>query len=183
MDTVLIIVAAAAVIAVATLLFMRGRGAKREAVQEDRREAVAAATGAPAVVKPPPREEKEAGVPETPAAPAKQEPVAVAEEPVAKPTVEEKPRPQVTETEIRDQVRTQLEAAERMLGELREAAASKAVEELGQSSGSVEIMAEGLQEVRALVERKQWSQAKNKGEALHAQLSLLLQSARRETAS
>ncbi len=184
MDTVLIIVAVAAVIAVAVLLFLRGRGARREAVQEERRAAVAPETGARAVVTPPPREAKQAAARETPAAPAaKEEPVAVAKEPAAEPAVVKKPRPQVTEAEIRDQVQTQLEAAERMLGELREAAASKALDELGQSSGSVEIMAEGLQEVRALVERKQWSQAKNKGEALHAQLSLLLQSARRETAS
>ncbi len=184
MDTVLIIVAVAAVIAVAALLFMRGRGARREAVQEDRREAVAPETGAPAAVKVPKPEEKRAVARETPSAPpAREEPVAAVEAPVPEPAAAERPRPQVTEAEIRDQVRTQLEAAERMLGELREAAASKALEELGQSSGSVEIMAEGLQEVRALVERKQWSQAKNKGEALHAQLSLLLQSARRETAS
>ncbi len=182
MDIVLIIVAVVAVIAVAALLFMRGRGGKREAGQEERRDAVPLGSGAPAAVKPPQRETKEAVARQT-RAPAREEPAAVVEEAAAPPPVAEPPRPQVTEAEIRDQVRTRLEAAERMLGELREVAAGRAVDELTQSSGSVEIMAEGLQEVRALAERKQWSQAKNKGEALHAQLSLLLQSARRETAS
>ncbi len=181
MDTVLIIVAAVAVIVVAALFLMRGRGGRREASLEERREEKSpAASAPPASVKPPQREERATVARETPA-PAVAEPVAVAEEAAAPPPVVEKPRPQVTEAEIRDQVRKQLEAAERMLGELREAASSTAVEDLSQSS--VEIMAEGLQEVRALAERKQWGQAKNKGEALHAQLSLLLQSARRETAS
>lgn len=183
MNAVLIIVAVAAVMLVAALLIMRGRKGKPEAGREDRRGEVRAPSGAPPAVAPPGGEAREA-VAAAPRAPAPPEKEAVAAEAaVVRPPEVEPPRPQVSESEIRDQVRTRLEAAERMLSELREAAAGKSVEELTQSSGSVEIMAEGLQEVRALVERKQWSQAKHKGEALHAQLSLLLQSARREAAS
>ncbi len=184
MNAVLIIVAVAAVIVVVALLIWRGRGGKPEAGREDRRGEIRAAAGAPPAVEPRGGEARETvATPPRAASPAKREAVHVAEPAVVEPSEVKPPRPKVSESEIRDQVRTRLEAAERMLSELQEAAAGRSVEELTQSSGSVEIMAEGLQEVRALVERKQWSQAKNKGEALHAQLSLLLQSARREAAS
>jgi hypothetical protein len=81
--------------------------------------------------------------------------------------------------ELRSRVEAQLEDSARLLAELKEAA-SRAGEDSPLSGGSVGIMEEGLQEVQALAQRKQWSQAKDKGEALHAQLSLLLQGARRE---
>ncbi len=81
--------------------------------------------------------------------------------------------------ELRSRVEAQLEDSARLLDELKEAA-SRAGEDSPLSGGSVGIMEEGLQEVQALAQRKQWSQAKDKGEALHAQLSLLLQGARRE---
>ncbi len=80
---------------------------------------------------------------------------------------------------LRSEVEAQLEESARLLGELREAA-SRAEEGSALGSGSVEIMEEGLEEIRALAERKQWGPARDKGKALHAQLTLLLQSARRE---
>ncbi len=92
------------------------------------------------------------------------------------------PKPLVSDEELQEGVETRLADSERMLAELRQVTA-RAGDELLANVGSVEIMEEGLQEVRVLAERKQWGQAKNKGEALHAQLSLLLQSARREAAS
>lgn len=80
---------------------------------------------------------------------------------------------------LRSEVEGQLEESARLLGELREAALS-AEEGSALGAGSVEIMEEGLEEIRALAERKQWGPARDKGKALHAQLTLLLQSARRE---
>ena len=80
---------------------------------------------------------------------------------------------------LRSEVEAQLEESARLLGELREAASS-AEEGSALGAGSVEIMEEGLEEIRALAERKQWGPARDKGKALHAQLTLLLQSARRE---
>ncbi len=176
----LIIVAVAAVIiAVALLLWLRRLGAI-----EPPREG---ATGPPTPVSPPtgaaapggvePKAATpvaEAGAPSVPAAEGREEAA------VGMGAAEVEPVRHVpSEREIREQVRTQLQESERMLSELKD----EAVEELSQSAGSVEVMEEGLQEVRALAERKQWNQAKNKGEALHAQLSLLIQSARREKAS
>ena len=92
---------------------------------------------------------------------------AVEEEPVAAPAVS-----------LRSQVEAQLEESARLLGELRESALG-AEEGSALDAGSVEIMEEGLKEIRALAERKQWGQARDKGKALHAQLTLLLQNARR----
>jgi hypothetical protein len=76
-------------------------------------------------------------------------------------------------------VEMQLDESARLLDELR-AAASEAAEGSALNAETVEIMEEGLQEIRALAARKQWGQARDKGQALHAQLTLLLQSARRE---
>lgn len=81
--------------------------------------------------------------------------------------------------ELRERVAEILEDAERILGDLRAATAGGE----GDATGSVEILAEGLAEVRSLAEDKDWGQAKDKGEALRAQLSLMLQTARREQAS
>jgi hypothetical protein len=86
-----------------------------------------------------------------------------------------------TEEELRSQVEARLADSSRMLGELKDLASGGG--DLGLSAGSVEIMEEGLEEVRALAVRREWSQAKDKCDALHAQLSLLLQNARRERAT
>jgi hypothetical protein len=79
-------------------------------------------------------------------------------------------------------VEAQLDESARLLEELRDAA-SGAEEGSPVNAEAVEIMEEGLQEIRALAERKQWGPARDKGKALHAQLTLLLQSARREKPS
>jgi hypothetical protein len=101
-------------------------------------------------------------------------------EPVAEAAPAEPAAPKTSpKEEMRSRVEAQLEDSARLLDELKEAA-SRAGEDSPLSGGSVGIMEEGLQEVQALAQRKQWSQAKDKGEALHAQLSLLLQGARRE---
>ncbi len=118
----------------------------------------AAATAEAVVAVPGGEAESEAAAEETPvAAPAKATPV----------------------ESLRSEVEAQLEESARLLGELREAASS-AEEGSALGAGSVEIMEEGLEEIRALAERKQWGPARDKGKALHAQLTLLLQSARRE---
>lgn len=91
-------------------------------------------------------------------------------------------KPEMSESELRARVKSQLEDSERMLGELRRLEVG-AEGEAALDAGMVGIMEEGLQEVRALADRKQWSQARDKGQALHAQLSLMLRSARRERAS
>jgi hypothetical protein len=90
---------------------------------------------------------------------------------------------QPTGAEIAERVRAQLDDSERMLGELT--AAAEHAEGLAQQvdPGTLDIMKEGLQEVRTAIDRKDWSQAKDKGEALYAQLSMMLQSVRREQAS
>lgn len=100
-------------------------------------------------------------------------------EPAAAPAV----KPVLSKDELRSRVESQLAESERMLEELKEAAAGAAGVELALGTGSLEIMAEGLEEVRALAGRKQWSQAREKCGALHAQLSLLLRSTRRERSS
>lgn len=92
-------------------------------------------------------------------------------------------KPEPTAQELRSRVEERLAESERMLGELRKAAEHDDAVANRVGAGTVEIVEEGLQEVRSLAERKKWSQAKDKGEALHAQLSLMLQSARREKAS
>ncbi|UCC47551.1 MAG: hypothetical protein JSV41_08595 [Gemmatimonadota bacterium] len=105
--------------------------------------------------------------------------VEAAAEPAAAPAV----KPVLSKDELRSRVEHQLAESERMLEELRKSAAGTAGAELVLGTGSLEIMAEGLEEVRALARRKQWSQARDKCGALHAQLSLLLRSTRRERSS
>jgi hypothetical protein len=81
-------------------------------------------------------------------------------------------------------VEAQIEDSERMLGELRKVAGGIAEGTAPQiESGTLDIMTEGLQEVRALAKKKDWGQAKDKSQALHAQISLLLQTARRQQTS
>lgn len=132
-----------------------------------------------------------AGAEESAAAPERRgrqvEAAAIAEEAEAEEEAEAviEPTPvSAAESEVpavspRAQVETQLDESARLLDELR-AAASAAEEGSPLNTESVEIMEEGLQEIRVLAERKQWGQARDKGKALHAQLTLLLQSARRE---
>lgn len=79
--------------------------------------------------------------------------------------------------ELKERVEELLSDSERMLGELREVSDDEGERE------SVGIMAEGLTEVRTLAEEEKWAQAKDKGEALRAQLSMMLQSARRGESS
>jgi hypothetical protein len=113
---------------------------------------------------------------------ARAEAVEEPEEPAEARAVGVEAGPGLSEQELRSRVESRLDDSSRMLGELKKLA-SGGGEELGLSAGSVEIMEEGLEEVQALAEREQWSQARDKCEALHAQLSLLLRSARREQAS
>lgn len=83
-------------------------------------------------------------------------------------------RAEPVEEELKSRVEALLEDSERMLGELRRAAADSGRKASPAIAGSVEVLEEGLQEIRALAQRKQWSQAREKGEALRAQLSLML---------
>lgn len=101
------------------------------------------------------------------------------EEPAAAAAAEpEKPR--LSGEEIRSRLETQLADSERMIEELKEATpGDEEVVEGSDLAGTVRIIEEGLEEVRSLAKREQWSQAKDKGEALHAQLALMLQTARR----
>jgi ElaB/YqjD/DUF883 family membrane-anchored ribosome-binding protein len=108
---------------------------------------------------------------------------AEAEAPVEAVVPERAAKAEPTAKELRSRVEERLAESERMLGELRKATEHDEAVAHRVGAGTVEIVEEGLQEVRSLAERKKWSQAKDKGEALHAQLSLMLQSARREKAS
>ena len=175
MSEVLIIVAVVAVLAViVTVVFLRRRRPARAGGGEE-----PAAIEPPAGAGPAAREEArgEAAVPTRATGEAvtgAAEAEAVAAEPAAKPVP--------SEGELRSRVESQLTDSERMLGELREAAAAEGGEP-ALDAGSLKIMVEGLEEVRALARRKQWSQARDKCGALHAQLSLLLRSTRRGQSS
>lgn len=104
----------------------------------------------------------------------------VEERPAPKPELAEPAKPRLSEEELRSRLQLQLADSERMLKELKEVTTS---EEQGAEpsplAGSVQIIEEGLSEVRSLAERNEWGHAKDKGEALHAQLALMLQMARR----
>lgn len=105
-------------------------------------------------------------------------------EAAAEPVVPERAaKPEPTAKELRSRVEDRLAESERMLGELRKAAEHDETVAQRVGAGTVAIVEEGLEEVRSLAERKKWNQAKDKGEALHAQLSMMLQSVRREKAS
>lgn len=93
----------------------------------------------------------------------------------------ETPRPPSAD-ELRERVESQLGEAGRMLAELKEAVEEKEGEAPVDAS-MLAILEEGLQEVRSLVEKKRLDQARDKGEALHSQLALFLQTARREQSS
>lgn len=93
----------------------------------------------------------------------------------------EKPRAPTAE-ELRERVESQLGDAERMLGQLR-GVVKETEGEAPVDASMLAILEEGLEEVRSLVKKKRLDQARDKGEALHAQLALFLQSARREQSS
>jgi hypothetical protein len=107
-------------------------------------------------------------------------PAKAAQEPVEEPvtaTPEPAKAPPPSEAELRTRVEANLSESGQMLEELREHASGAAAQPA--SSGTLEIMAEGLEEVRELAARKEWAQARDKADALHAQLKLLLQTVRR----
>lgn len=175
MGPVLIIVAIAVIVAISVLVVARRRGASAESSK------------APAEV--PPKGELRSSEPAR--APGEQRPErarpAAAEGSASAITAELEiapppPKPTLSDSELRAQVKSQLADCERMLGELKHADAGTA-SGTSVSDEMVNIIEEGLQEVRSLADRKQWSQARDKGQALRAQLSLMLQSARREQAS
>lgn len=146
--------------------------------------AVAPAPPAPAVTEEPEHAAVEAEA--APAVEAKPEvPPVVEEAAEAEPEPEEvaPEQPEAAKEELSSRVETQLRDSERMLEELRGVAtdAEGAAEQVAPST--LDIMTEGLQEVRALVKKGEGRQAKDKGDALHAQLSLLLQTARRQQTS
>jgi hypothetical protein len=165
-----IIVVVAAVVLFAVFLLSRGRKTR-------------VAPEAPVEGGEPAEEEETGEVPElhaqVVARDAESEAAVEAEPVVPEPVVKREP----TAKELRSRVEQRLSESERMLAELRKAVEhdDEVAQQVG--AGTMEIVEEGLQEVRSLAERKKWSQAKDKGEALHAQLSLMLQSTRREKAS
>jgi hypothetical protein len=168
-----IIVVLVAVVLGAVLLWSRGRKTK-----------VTAEPGAPVEGRELGELEKVSESPEPGAQVVTQEAepeAAGVDEPPVVPERAAKPEP--TAKELRSRVEELLAESERMLSELRKAAEHDDAVAQRVGAGTVEIVEEGLQEVRSLAERKKWSQAKDKGEALHAQLSLMLHSARREKAS
>jgi hypothetical protein len=118
------------------------------------------------------------GATETPAPSAA--PVELSEPVVAEKVVA---KPELSAEELRARVQSSLDDSERLLGKLRAIADEAESGSRPVDAGMLEIMKEGLEEVRSLAQKKKWSQAKDKGEALHAQLSLMLGSARREPAS
>ncbi len=194
MNAVLIILAVIAVVVIAAVFIVRARSATgRAGADEESTEPTAAKVSAP--------EEAPAAPPEETRA-AEAESVAEAEEPETRGPTEVEARaegrmadageatPEVTvepakpapsPEELRERVESRLTDSERMLQELRDAVSG--AESPPVTLETVETMEEGLAEVHTLAEHKKWGQAKDKGEALHAQLSLLLQSARREQAS
>jgi hypothetical protein len=165
-----IIVVVVAVVLFAVLLVSRGRKAEAPPASEA---AVGEATGGEA------KETAEVPEPGAEVGEREAEPEAAIEAVVPERAAKAEP----TAKELRSRVEERLAESERMLGELRKASEHDEAVAHRVGAGTVEIVEEGLQEVRSLAERKKWSQAKDKGEALHAQLSLMLQSARREKAS
>jgi hypothetical protein len=166
-----IIVVVVAVVLFAAFLLTRGRkvGARPE-------------SEAPEVEKAPDEVEETAEVPELRAQVVARK-AELEAAPAAEAVVPERAaKPEPTAKELRSRVEERLANSERMLGELRKAVEHDDVA-AQRVAGMMEIMEEGLQEVRSLAERKKWSQAKDKGDALHSQLSLMLQSTRREKAS
>lgn len=190
----LIVIAVAVVLVVAAVVVMSGRSGREPMTPG---EVAAPKKDAPQAVRTPgpptPKEKAEAEPPRHEEPPRAQAPAVEAEPEPTAPTAAAQapsaparpsPPPQLSAEEMRSRVDSQIADSQRMLDELKRAMAGEAEgEEAGGLAGTVEIMEDGLSEVRSLAKRKDWSQAKEKGEALHAQLALMLQSARRERSS
>ncbi len=168
MNEALIIVAVVAVVAIVVFI-AKSRGRPSTAEVEERAAVAAAPQPQPA----PAREEPRAAA-VTAAEPAP----AVVEEVPAAPA---KPKP--SEGELRARVEASLGESKRMLDDLRQRAQESEGMAGQVGAGTLEIMAEGLEEVQALAKKKQWSQAKDKADALEAQFRLLMQTASREKSS
>jgi hypothetical protein len=161
------LVAVVAVVVTAAVILLKNRpsGVRAEAEAPAEVPPAAPEAVAPPAEQAPAVKEREVKAPE---------PVSeAAAEPVAK-------KPEPSEKELKQHVESRLEESERLLRELRDVAGRDS--ELA-SPAMVEIMAEGLGEVRTLAKARKWSHARDKGDALHAQLTMMLQKARRERAS
>jgi hypothetical protein len=180
----LVIVAVVAVVVIAVIVF----SLRRKAAPAELPESPAAVTPTPAPEAP--REPAPVAAPEPPARPPAKAPPVDAAKAAPPPTpaeegaepVEAEARP-VDAAAVRAGVEAQLQDSERMLSELRQAAGQAEGPAQQGALSTLDIVAEGLQEVRALLGKKDWNQARDKGQALHAQVSLLLQTVRREQAS
>ncbi len=172
----ILIIAVVAVVLIAAVIILRRKPSESGGASER----VAGEVAAPPA-EPKPSRREEAPAPISRPAPAAEVESGVEEEAAEAAEAVPPAKAEPTEAELRERVKSRLSESERMLAELREAASEGGGEAVAPEM--VEIMAEGLQEVRALADRKDWGQAKDKGEALHAQLALLLRTARREPAS
>lgn len=185
MSTIWLVGIVVAVVILAAVVVLRRRSVEAKSgevpPQVEASEPVSVTERPEVAARPPRAERPEVKEPIEEAAPPRAE---VTPREVEAPQVAEPPaRPKLSGEELREQVTSRLADSERMLSELKEVSEASAGVETQPSVSSVAIMEEGLQEIRGLADRKQWEQARDKGEALHAQLSLLLQSARREQAS
>jgi hypothetical protein len=162
---IIVAVVAVAIVAVAVILRLRGSsgGAEEPA-------AIAEAPAEPEVV-PAEKEPEPAMAPK-----AAEEPAPVAEAVAPAPAEPKKPKP--TDDELKSRVQASLSESKALLDELqgRVSEAEGVAQQVG--PGTLEIMAEGLAEVQGLADKKQWGQAKDKADALSAQLKLLLQMSR-----
>ena len=170
MDTTVIIVAVVAVVVVAfVILRLRGSTAGAEkpaAIAEARSE---------------PRATQAKKEPEPAVAPKAE--VIEAPAPVAEAVQAEPAKPKPTEADVRARVESRLSESKAMLNELkgRLPEAEGVAQRVG--PGTLEIMEEGLAEVQGLADKQKWAQAKDKTDALSAQLKLLLQASRHEKSS
>ena len=181
MSAVWIVLVAVAVVAVIAIVALRRREPKSgpEALSPPDGAGVRIGGGEGAAVRMQPSraadEEARREAPPEPAAQAVEAAGAERDEPVASSVTAS------SATDLPSHVHTLLEDSGRMLGQLR--ATSEAGGKTPATAGTVEILEEGLEEIRALVKRKEWSQAREKGEALRAQLSLMLPSSPGKKAS
>ncbi len=160
------IIAVVAALIIAVGIFMYRRGSTGAGV-----------TAQPPAVEPPSTRERLSEP-----APVETQPPVVAEVEAPKPEALAEAEPVEagpSEDELRAHLETRLQESERMLAELREVVGGSDVVAQQIGEGTLDVMGEGLEEVKTLAQRKKLSHAKDKGDALHAQLSLMLQSARR----
>jgi hypothetical protein len=170
-DTTVIIVAVVAVVIVAVVI-LRLRGSSGGAEEPP---AIAEAPSEPRAARA--REEPEPAV--SPKAEVAEAPAPEAElAPSPAPAEPAKPKP--TEADVKARVESSLSDSNAMLQELKGhlPEAEGLAQQVG--PGTLEIMEEGLAEVQGLADKRQWAQAKDKADALSAQLKLLLQTSRRE---